>query len=134
MARILVIEDDVDVRNTIHATLKCRGYHVVLAGCGHSGVAAIEAFAFDAILVDAFMPTTNGLETIRILRQCAPEVPIIAISGYVFHLSSSTTPDLLHMSLDLGVSSYIRKPFEPWELIKAVEASRCELARSRAVA
>jgi CheY-like chemotaxis protein len=130
VTRILVIDDDGDVRTTIQAVLKNRGFDIVLAECGHSGVAAIEAFAFDAVIVDIFMPDMNGIETIRILRQSAPKVPIIAMSGYVFRQSSSPTPDFLRMALDLGAACCIPKPFKPWEIIKAVEASCCELARA----
>jgi hypothetical protein len=65
MTRILVIDDDIDVHKTIQTILKGRGFDIVHAQCGHGGVAAIEAFAVDAVLVDIFMPDMNGIETIR---------------------------------------------------------------------
>jgi len=134
MTRILVIDDDIDVHTTIQTILKGRGFDIVHAECGHSGVVAIEAFAFDAVLVDIFMPNMNGIETIRILRQSAPKVPIIAMSGYVFRECSGPTPDFFRMALDLGAACCIPKPFEPWEIIKAIETSCCELAQPQHVA
>jgi CheY-like chemotaxis protein len=123
MARILVIDDEVCVRNAIRLILAHRGHHVVVAECGQRGVDAIEAYAFDAVIVDIFMPGMDGFQTIRILRQSAPRVAIIAISGYAFREASWPMPDFLKMACDLGATSCLRKPFKAWEIIKAVETS-----------
>jgi len=123
MARILVIDDEVCVRNAIRLILEHRGHRVVVAECGQRGVDAIEAYAFDAVIVDIFMPGMDGFQTIRILRQSAPKVAIIAISGYAFHEASRPMPDFLKMACDLGATSCLRKPFKAWEIIKAVETS-----------
>lgn len=123
MARILVIDDEVSVRNTIRVILEHRGHHVVVAEGGQRGVEAIEAYAFDAVIVDIFMPGMDGFQTIKILRQSAPKVAIIAISGYAFRQASWPVPDFLKMACDLGATSCLRKPFKTWEIIKAVEAA-----------
>jgi CheY-like chemotaxis protein len=123
MARILVIDDEVSVRNTIRLILEHRGHHVVVAEGGQRGVAAIEAYAFDAVIVDIFMPGMDGFQTIRILRQSAPKTAIIAISGYAFRAASWPVPDFLKMACDLGATCCLRKPFKAWEMIKAVETS-----------
>jgi CheY-like chemotaxis protein len=123
MARILVIDDEVCVRNAIRLILEHRGHHVVVAECGQCGVEAIEAFAFDAVIVDICMPGMDGFQTIKILRQSAPKVAIIAISGYAFREASWPMPDFLKMACDLGATSCLRKPFKAWEIIKAVETS-----------
>ena len=123
MARVLVIDDEVSVRNTIRLILENRGHHVVVAECGRRGVAAIEAYAFDAVIVDIFMPGMDGFQTIRILRQTAPKVAIIAISGYAFRQASWPVPDFLKMACDLGATCCLRKPFKAWEIVKAIETS-----------
>ena len=123
MARILVIDDEVLVRNTVRMMLGHRGHHVVVAECGQRGVAAIEAFAFDAVIVDIFMPGMDGFQTIRILRQSAPKIAIVAISGYAFREVSWPVPDFLKMACGLGATRCLLKPFKAWELIEAVEAS-----------
>jgi CheY-like chemotaxis protein len=123
MARILVIDDEVSVRDTIRLILENRGHHVVVAECGRRGLAAIEAYAFDAVIVDIFMPGMDGFETIGILRQSAPKVAIIAISGYAFREVSWPVPDFLKMACELGATCCLLKPFKAWEIIKAVETS-----------
>src|SRR5258708_7851003 len=54
MPRILVIDDEVSVRNTIRSILEHKGHHVVVAECGQRGAAAIQACAFDAVFIDIF--------------------------------------------------------------------------------
>jgi CheY-like chemotaxis protein len=123
MARVLVIDDEVSVRNTIRLILENRGHHVVVAECGRRGIAAIEVYAFDAVIVDIFMPGMDGFETIGILRQSAPKIGIIAISGYAFREVSWPVPDFLKMACGLGATRCLLKPFKAWELIEAVEAA-----------
>src|ERR671926_350788 len=82
MERILVVDDEQTVRDALAALLRQEGYRVVPAESGHTAVEAIEAFTFDLIIVDIFMPGMNGLETIKVFRANAPNVPIIAMSGY----------------------------------------------------
>jgi CheY-like chemotaxis protein len=121
MARILVIDDEVPVRDTIRLILENRGHHVVVAECGRRGLAAIEAYAFDAVIVDIFMPGMDGFETVGILRRSAPKVAIIAISGYAFREVSWPVPDFLKMACELGATCCLLKPIKDWEIIKAVE-------------
>jgi CheY-like chemotaxis protein len=123
MARILVIDDEVLVRNTIQLILRHRGHHVVAAECGQRGVEAIEAYAFDAVIVDIFMPGMDGFQTMRILHRSAPKTAIIAMSGYAFHEVAGPAPDFLKMACDLGAACCLRKPLKGWEIIKAVETS-----------
>jgi CheY-like chemotaxis protein len=136
MARILVIDDEVSVRDALRAMLERRGHNVVIAECGQRGVDAIEAYAFDAVIVDIFMPGMEGFQSIRILRQNAPKV---AISGYAFREVSWPVPDFLKMACDLGATCCLRKPIKAAEIIKAVEtscgtpSSKREAARSPGV-
>jgi len=126
MARILVIEDDVAVRLTIKTILKRRGHNVVLAECGRRGLAVMELFSFDAIIVDIFMPGLNGIETIKAISDIAPHVPVIAISGAL--------PNLLGDAAAFGADVSLRKPFNSWELIEAVERPHEDAASRRVVA
>ena len=96
----------------------------MVAECGQCGVEAIEAFAFDAAIVDICMPGMYGFQTIRVLRQSAPKVPIVAISGCAFRPTSSATPGYLEAARALGVTCCLRKPFKAHEIIQAVET--CE--------
>jgi len=123
MARILVIDDDLGVRKTVKTILERNGHRVVLAACGNHGVAITEVFAFDAVIVDIFMPGMDGFETIKVLRHCAPEVKVIAVSGYEFRVSGSQPPDFLRMAAELGAACCLRKPFTASEFVEAVDSS-----------
>ena len=132
MARILVVDDDVLIRLTLKTVLESAGHAVVLAERGHEGAEAIEAYAFDLAIVDIFMPGMNGLETIKVFRESAPTLPVIAISGYVFRDASEPAPDFLRMAVDLGAAACLRKPFTPAQLLDAVRA--CQGAADTQVA
>jgi CheY-like chemotaxis protein len=122
MARILVIDDDPEIRKTIKTVLERKGHGVVLAEYGQRAVPITEVFAFDVIIVDIFMPEMSGLETIKLLRRCAPDVKVIAISGYAFRDASGPAPDFLRMAVDLGATCCLHKPLRARELVAAVEA------------
>jgi CheY-like chemotaxis protein len=123
MLRILVVDDERPVREAMALLLKQQGYRVVVAECGHTAVSAIETFTFDLVIVDIFMPGMNGLETIDILRQDAPEVPIIVMSGYAAG-SGATGPDFFREAVDRGATCCLRKPFSRDQLIDAITFCR----------
>ena len=81
---ILVVDDDKAVRTAIKIILEHSGFDVVVAENGRSGVEAVQRGKFDVVIVDIFMPGMDGLETIRVFNKHAPEVPVIAISGFMF--------------------------------------------------
>lgn len=123
MLRILVVDDEKPVREAMALLLKQEGYRVVVAECGHTAVSAIETFTFDLVIVDIFMPGMNGLETIDILRQDAPDVPIIVMSGYAAG-SGATGPDFFREAVDRGATCCLRKPFSREQLIDAITFCR----------
>lgn len=126
MPRILVVDDDPLVCTTIRTALETYGYDVVTADGGLNGLRALETAAFDLLIVDIFMPQMNGFESIRLFHERAVNVPLIAISGYVFAEHLSPAPDFLRMALELGASRCLRKPFTASALLAAVELSLAE--------
>lgn len=117
--RILVVDDEKPVRETLAALLRKEGYNVVVAEGGHSAVEAIEVFTFDAVIVDIFMPGMNGLETIRVFRTGAPVVPIIAMSGYASG-SGFVDTDFFRTAMNYGATCCLRKPFSREQLLDAI--------------
>jgi CheY-like chemotaxis protein len=73
------------------------------------------------IIVDIFMPGMDGLETIRVFKKSAPEVPVIAMSGFMFRDSAKPAPNFLSMATKLGAAYSLAKPFRPKDLLRAVE-------------
>ena len=122
MPRILLVDDDPLVRAAVRAWLERVGHDVVTADCGVTGLNALQRGGFDLMIVDIFMPHMRGFESVRVFHQAAPQIPLIAISGYVFAEKRSPAPDFLAMALELGAARCLRKPFLPSTLLAVIDA------------
>jgi CheY-like chemotaxis protein len=122
MPHILVVDDDPMVCMAIEVCLQRQGFEVTIADGGEAGVRALETATFDVMLVDIFMPHMRGFESIRIFHERAPQIPLIAMSGYAFAAFDTPSPDFLRMTLELGATVCLRKPFTPNALLAAVNA------------
>ena len=120
MARILIVDDDTAVQATIRLLLERAGHSVVTAGDGRKGLAVFEAGDFDLLFLDIFMPGMDGFETMRLVHQQRPLVPIIVISGRPISPDEGAAPDFLTMAIKLGAVSSLQKPFKPAALLAAV--------------
>ena len=125
--RVLVVDDDKAVRTAIKIILEQNGFDVVIAPDGLSAIQAVEEDEFRVIIVDIFMPGMDGLETIRTFKRRAPEVPVIAISGFMFRDSAKPAPDFLAMATKLGAAHSLAKPFRPKDLLRAVECCLADM-------
>ncbi|MGO8928816.1 MAG: response regulator [Limisphaerales bacterium] len=114
MARILVIDDEPDMRVLLEQTLKSAGHEVILAADGKEGVERYRTSSADLVITDLYMPNQEGLETISELRRRFPEVAIIAMSG------KDAAVTMLSIAQKLGAVGVLRKPFLTDELIAAV--------------
>jgi CheY-like chemotaxis protein len=126
MKRILVVDDDPLVSSAIRLWLEERGFAVVVADGGETGLNALDGSAFDLMIVDIFMPHMHGFESVRVFHQRAPTVPLIAISGYVFAEQRTPAPDFLSMALELGATRCLRKPFTPKTLLTVIDMCLAE--------
>ena len=120
MANILVVDDDAAVRLTIQLLLERDGHKVTVASDGRKGLDAFEAGVFDLLFLDIFMPGMDGLETMRLVRQRRPDVPIIVISGRPIVPEANGEPDFLGMAMKLGAIRTLPKPFRPADLLATV--------------
>jgi len=114
MARILVIDDDPDMRAMLEQTLKAAGHEVVLAGDGREGMERHRTSPADLVITDLFMPIQDGMETIRELRSGFPEVAIIAMSG------RTDTGAMLSIAQHVADVGLLHKPLLTDELMAAV--------------
>lgn len=119
MTRILVIDDDAAARTALTRLLTQSGYEVRTAADGSEGLHCMEESLPDVLLVDIFMPERDGLETIRLVRQAFPQVPIIAMSGGGMAYRSD---DILTVARDFGARYTFTKPFAPEELLSVLQA------------
>ena len=116
MPRILVIDDQPDVRAMISIVLRINHFEIVEAESGDAGLKAFENSRFDLVIVDIFLQGTNGFDVISMMRERIPDLPIVAISGM-------TTLDFLSGSPELANVVCLQKPFRPNQLVRAIEAA-----------
>jgi CheY-like chemotaxis protein len=126
MAHILVVDDDPMVCMAIEVYLERHKFKVTVADSGEMGLKALEDTTFDLMIVDIFMPHMRGFESIRIFHERAPQIPLIAMSGYAFANLNSPAPDFLRMTLELGAMRCLRKPFTPVALLSVINECLAE--------
>jgi len=114
--KILVVDDEDEVRKTIRIQLKGTGLEVVEAEDGKKGIEVLDAenvITVDAILCDVRMPNINGVEAVSYFRREYPHIPVIVLTGY---------PDV-KLAVDFmkeGVFEYLVKPVEKEKLVEVV--------------
>ena len=109
--RILVVDDDVDIRTELTEFLETKGYQVEVAGDGREALDMIKAAPADAMITDIKMPGGDGYELIRQLRAMDTVIPIIIIAG---HVSQSD----INQAKNLGVTTIMKKPISVRKLYK----------------
>ena len=117
---LLIVVDDDPVTRRVDAAATARGYRVDHATSLDDLKTALTRAPFDAALVDLFMPEVDGLKIIKMFRQRAPSLPIIAMSGFRLRHSMGPSLDFFGMATALGATSCLRKPFEPRQLMAAI--------------
>jgi CheY-like chemotaxis protein len=121
MRRVLLIDDDKSVGEATKIVLEAEGFDVVVAEDGRAGLCALEAGRFDLAIVDLFMPGMDGLATAKGLHQINPDLPIIAMSGFMFRGTCPPMPHFVSMAQEAGANATLYKPFRPDELLQAIE-------------
>ena len=112
--RILLVEDDKEIREGVEIFLKSQGYVVFQAADGLEGLKALEENEIDLAIVDVMMPKMDGWEVLKTIRKYS-RVPVIMLTA-----RSEERDELQGFSL--GVDEYISKPFSPKILVARVEA------------
>jgi DNA-binding response OmpR family regulator len=115
MTRILVAEDEPDIRHLIALTLEFNGFEVVSVSDGFEAIEAAKAGGFDLILLDVRMPRITGYDACRQIRELTitKETPIV-------FLSAKGQESEVEAGLEAGADEYILKPFAPNDLIERI--------------
>ena len=113
--RILVVDDEDNLRTMLVAALKFEGYDVTDAHNGREGLRAVKESKPDLIVLDVMMPELDGLAMLRRLRETGDRTPVI------FLTAKDTSADAVQ-GLGLGADDYLAKPFSLEELVARVEA------------
>lgn len=112
--KILIAEDDSDIRELLTLYLESNNYKVSLASNGEEALAKLESDFFDLAIVDIMMPKMNGYELIKKVRSFS-DIPIIITSA------KSLDNDKI-LGIDIGADVYITKPFNPLEVVAYVKS------------
>lgn len=113
--RILIIEDEVKIARFVQLELEHEGYTAEMVHDGRVGLERASNEGFDLIILDVMLPSLNGMEVLRRLRQVS-EVPVIILTA------KDDVPDKV-MGLDFGADDYLTKPFAIEELLARIRGA-----------
>jgi two-component system, OmpR family, response regulator MprA len=113
--KILVVDDEPAVRDSLRRALGLEGYEVELAGDGVEALEALASDGVDALLLDVSMPRLDGLETCRQLRRAGSTLPVLMLTA------RDAVSDRV-AGLDAGADDYVVKPFALEELLARLRA------------
>ena len=120
--KILIVEDELEIRRFLRASLLSHGYRLVESATGQDGLNQIAVEHPDLILLDLGLPDTDGLSVIRILRG-GSQIPIIVLSARGHEADKVK-------ALDAGADDYLTKPFSMDELLARIRAALRRGART----
>ena len=121
--RVLVVDDEPAVRESLERSLRFEGYDVEVAGDGVEALERVDAVHVDAIVLDVLMPRLDGLETCRRLRASGRDLPVLMLTA------RDGVPDRV-TGLDVGADDYLVKPFALEELLARLRALLRRAARN----
>ncbi|QBR93075.1 response regulator transcription factor [Nocardioides euryhalodurans] len=113
--RVLVVDDDKAVRESLRRSLEFNGYDVALAADGAEALATIATVGPDAVIMDVMMPRLDGIEATRAMRSAGHDLPILVLTA------RDAVGDRVE-GLDAGADDYLTKPFALAELLARLRA------------
>jgi two-component system, NtrC family, nitrogen regulation response regulator NtrX len=122
--RILVIDDDAGIRESLKMTLEYDGYDVAGAATGQEGLALVEREAPDLVLLDVKMPGMDGLDVLTRLHSMHTALPVVMISAH-------GTPSSAVEAIRKGALDFLEKPFESTDRLRVTIQNALEQARLR---
>lgn len=117
MAKVMVIDDDEQLRRMLQQMLEREGHEVACIGDGLEAVRRFKEVPADLVITDITMPGWDGIETMKELHKVSPELKVIVISG-----GGQRFPEIfLPMAKQAGAYSTLKKPFSRSDLLQVVE-------------
>src|SRR5881394_3385392 len=110
-SRILVIDDEAAIRDSLRMTLEYEGYDFIGAATGQEGLALAERESPDLVLLDVKMPGMDGLEVLGRLRSMSETMPVVMISAH-------GTPSTAVEAIRKGATDFLEKPFESTDRLR----------------
>ena len=125
--KILIIDDEKDVRIVLREVLQRAGYEALVAADAREGLDKLADEGIDLVITDVIMPGMDGVATVEKIREGYPDVPIIVISGggnvapMDYEPGAISTSAYLASASNAGADRTLTKPFERQELVKVVD-------------
>ena len=113
-ARVLVVDDDAEMRSLLRRTLEFDGHQVAERDGGAGVLATLRERPFDLVILDKEMPGLNGLDLLPVLRREFPQVPVLFVTAFGGRQVAAS-------AARLGATSYLEKPFRLSELRAVVD-------------
>ena len=113
--RILVVEDDDDMRESLGRILGRAGYQVQLARDGSEAITVLQTQPFHLVLTDLVMPRMGGLELLREIRRRERDLPVVFLTAF-------GKPAAFAEAMDLGAVDFVTKPFRADSLLRLIQA------------
>lgn len=113
--RVLVVDDDDEMRALLRRTLEFDGYEVIDKDRGTHVMEALRRAPFDLIILDKEMPGLTGLELLPILSREFPDVPVVLVTAF-------GGPHVAASAIRLGAASYLEKPFRLGQLRQVIDS------------
>ncbi len=114
--KVLIVDDETGLRDTMYKRLKKRGLDVSTAGSGEEALDILTADSFDVIVLDIKMPGIDGIETLKRIKAVRPDYEVIILSGHA-------SLDLARRIVELGGFDYLLKPFDFEDLLIKIEGA-----------
>ncbi|MBV8536140.1 MAG: response regulator [Alphaproteobacteria bacterium] len=119
MVKILIVEDDADLRSTMATVVRTKGYEPVLPRTSAEALSLISSTAYDVVVTDVVMPGVDGPQIIRAVRKAQPACPILAISGGAERMPADVG---LKLAEAFGADEILYKPFTGAELTGTISS------------
>jgi DNA-binding response OmpR family regulator len=128
MPRVLIIDDEEDIRDVIYEVLSRAGFEVDVASTGDEGIDKLRSKPADVVVTDIIMPGKDGVATVREISKEFPDTKIIAISGggnfgpNAYEPNAIKTTAYLAAAREAGADVILPKPFDREALMEAIRA------------
>ncbi len=128
MAKILVIDDEAEIRNVLRQILEREGFEVSIARDGKEGLAKLDGEGADLVITDIIMPGIDGVAALERIKKDKPDLPVIVISGggavapRAYEPAAIATAAYLTSASQAGADRTLTKPFGREELVAAINS------------
>lgn len=126
-AKILVVDDEEDMRTTLAILLEAEGYTVITAMNGHGAMERLKKEPVDMVVSDIRMPDMDGIELLQQAKAVNPTIPVVMVTGY-------GSAELAVEAMKLGAFDYLQKPFDNERLYDVVRSALSQASLQRSAA